>query len=132
MPPPPISHVNSAYCTYAYMYRRTCANAHVVSYVSSTCIILLSIYLPVLNTIIVLVRGWSPCTIILSLRYYMPNQASSTHLPYHNVNKFVLIVPNLPEPSSLNTALNIHSYSRCKMPGGPICIIFQVADIRNI
>jgi hypothetical protein len=31
------SHIHSAYCTYTYMYRRTCANARVVPYVSSTC-----------------------------------------------------------------------------------------------
>ena len=29
------SHIHSAYCTYTYMYRRTCANARVVSHVYS-------------------------------------------------------------------------------------------------
>jgi hypothetical protein len=36
MPPPPISTQLTVY-VYTYMYRRTCANARVVSHVSRTC-----------------------------------------------------------------------------------------------
>ena len=74
-------------CMYC-MYRRTCANARVVSYVSRTCT---AIYIFTGNRIPV--RDWSPRMNILSLRY-MASQVSSIHLPYHNINKFVLIVSN--------------------------------------
>jgi hypothetical protein len=72
------------------MYRRTCANARVVSYVSRACA---AIYIFTGNRIPV--RDWSPRMNILSLRY-MASQVSSIHLPYHNVNKFVFIVSKLP------------------------------------
>ena len=86
------SHIHPAYCICIYdtriANRRTCANARVVSYVSRTCT---AIYIFTGNRI--LARDWSPRTNILSLRY-MASQVSSIHLPYHNVNKFVLIVSN--------------------------------------
>ena len=84
--PVPVPPIHSAHCTCTYMYRRTCAYARVVSCVSSTC----ADYLHICRCRII-VRDWSPCTIILSLRY-VASQASSIHLPCHNVNKFVLIM----------------------------------------
>ena len=83
------SHIHSAYCTCTYMYRRTCANARVVSYVSRT-----GTAIHIFTGNWILVCDWSPYTNILSLRY-LPSKVSSIHLPYHhNVNKFVLIVSN--------------------------------------
>jgi hypothetical protein len=46
---------------------------------------------------------------ILSLRY-MASQVSSIHLPYHNVNKFVLIVSNLPRAKFSQHNTYIHTY----------------------
>ena len=86
--------IHSAYCTCAYMHRRTCANARVVSCVSRTCT---AFCIFTGDRTPVPVRDWPPRTNILSLRYiYMASQVSSIHFPYHNVNKFVLIVSDLP------------------------------------
>ena len=75
------------------MCLHTCIDVRALMRVwSLTCTVpvLLSIHLPVLSTIIV--RDWSPCTIILSLRY-VHSQVSSIHFPYH-------VVSNLPRAKS--------------------------------
>jgi hypothetical protein len=86
------SHVHSACCTHVctYMHRRACANARVVSCVSRTCAAFYTFAGDRMPA-----RDWSPRVNILSLRH-VASQASSIHLPHHGVNKFVLIVSNLP------------------------------------
>ena len=86
------SHIHSACCACACVCRRACANARVVSCVSRTCA---AIYAFTGNR--TPVRDWSPRINVLSLRC-MASQASSIHLPHHNVKKFVLAVSNFACP----------------------------------
>jgi hypothetical protein len=67
-----------------------------------------------------LVLDWPPRTIILGLRY-MPSQVSSIYLLYHNVNKFVLIVPNL-VPSQVLSSVTW----RCDMGNPPLPLIILI------
>ena len=53
--------------------------------------VLLSIYLPVIEYQYVIGHH---VRIFSALDIYIASQVSSIHLPYHNVNKFVLVVSN--------------------------------------